>query len=86
MCVVADPGHSWQRVAAGGTSIGHKSSIFAAKVMATTVLDLLTKPTVLEKAREEWRERMEGRVYRSPLPPDLEPPLDQLSPTSTAHA
>ena len=55
-----------------------RSSVFAAKVMATTTLDLLTRPEVLEAVQTEWEQRMEGRTYTSPLPPDLEPPLDQL--------
>jgi aminobenzoyl-glutamate utilization protein B len=76
--VVASPGHSWQNVASNGTSIGQKSSIFASKVMACTVLDLLTKPDILVKAKEEWRGKMIGRTFESPLPPDLKPPLDQL--------
>lgn len=78
MFIVGAPGHSWQNVASGGMSIGRKSSVFASKVMVATVIDLLTTPEALRKAREEWRERMRGLVYRSPLPPDLEPPLDQL--------
>ena len=78
MFVVGAPGHSWQNTATGGMSIGQKSSIFASKVMSTTVLDLLTKPEVLKKAKEEWTLRMKNRVYKSPLPADLEPPLDQL--------
>ena len=76
--IVGAPGHSWQHVAVGGMSIGHKSTVFASKVMATTVLDLLTKPDLLKKVREDWEERMEGFTYKSPLPPDLKPPLDQL--------
>jgi hypothetical protein len=28
--------------------------------------------------REDWEERMKGLIYKSPLPPDLKPPLDQL--------
>ncbi|MCD6263825.1 amidohydrolase, partial [Candidatus Bathyarchaeota archaeon] len=78
MFIVGSPGHSWQNVASGGTSIGHKSSIFASKVMAATVIDLLTKPEVLREAKEEWKRRMKGLTYKSPLPPDLKPPLDQL--------
>lgn len=76
--VVGAPGHSWQNAACSGMSIGQKSTVFASKVMATTVIDLLTKPEVLKKAKDEWKERMKGRVYKSPLPPDLKPPLDQL--------
>ncbi len=78
MFIVGAPGHSWQSVASGGMSIGHKSSIFASKVMATTAIDLLTRPEVLSKAKEEWKERMKSLVYKSPLPKDLKPPLDQL--------
>ncbi len=79
--VVGCPGHSWQHTAIGGTSIAHKSTIFASKVMAATVIDLLMKPELLKAAREDWETRMEGLTYKSPLPPDLKPPLDQLPPT-----
>jgi aminobenzoyl-glutamate utilization protein B len=78
MFIVGAPGHSWQNAASGGTSIGRKSSVFASKVMATSALDLLTRPDLLRKAQEDWKERMKGLTYKSPLPPDLEPPLDQL--------
>jgi len=78
--IVAAPGHSWQNVAISGTSIGHKSTVFAAQVMAATVVDLLTEPELLRRAREDWAQRMQGLTYRSPLPPDLRPPLDQLEP------
>jgi len=80
MFILGSPGHSWQNTASGGTSIGHKSSVFASKVMATSVIDLLTKPDILKKANEEWKEKMKGLTYKSPLPPDLKPPLDQLPP------
>ncbi len=80
MFILGAPGHSWQNVASGGMSIGHKSTLFASKVMAATILDLITRPEILQKAQEEWRRRIGGREYRSPLPPDLKPPLDQLPP------
>lgn len=85
MFIVGSPGHSWQNVASGGTRIGHKSTIFASKVMATTVLDLLMNPLLVSNAKEEWSKHLEGLVYRSPLPPDLKPPLDQLPPTRPAE-
>lgn len=78
MFIVGAPGHSWQNVSSGGMSIGQKSSIFASKVIAATVIDLLTKHELLRKAHEEWKERMKSFTYKSPLPPDLKPPLDQL--------
>jgi aminobenzoyl-glutamate utilization protein B len=72
------PGHSWQVVAQGGMSIGHKSLIFASKVIAASGLDLLTKPDLLRMVREEWKEQLGGRVYKPPIPVDLKPPLHQL--------
>ncbi|MDH7568540.1 MAG: amidohydrolase [Armatimonadota bacterium] len=78
--VVGAPGHSWQHTALAGSSVGRKSTLFAAKVMAATMLDLLTRPELLEECWNDWRRRMKGRVYQSPLPPDQRPPLDQLPP------
>lgn len=69
-------GHSWQAVACGGTSIGHKGMMVAAKVMARTGVDLYTDPDLIEKAWDELRERRgEDFVYR-PLLGDRKPPLD----------
>ena len=75
--VLGTPGHSWQNVAMSGMSIGHKSLIFASKVIAATAIDLLTKPDLLKRAREEHKERLAGRTYKSPVPPEAKPPLDQ---------
>ena len=78
--IVTAAGHSWQNTASNGTSIGHKSTVFASKVMATTVIDLLSKPELVQAAKDEWKRQMQGRVYKSPLPAGLKPPLDQLKP------
>jgi aminobenzoyl-glutamate utilization protein B len=73
--VLGAPGHSWQFVAASGSSIGHKSLIFAAKTMAGAALDLIADPTLLAKAKDEHKRRMGKNVYI----PDTErrPPLEQ---------
>lgn len=73
--VLGAPGHSWQFVAASGSSIGHKSLIFAAKTMAGAVLDLIVEPALIEKAKDEHRYRLGKNVYI----PDTErrPPLEQ---------
>jgi aminobenzoyl-glutamate utilization protein B len=78
--IVGSGGHSWQNTAVSGTSIAHKSTLFAAQTMAGTTLDLLNQPEALKRVREDWAQRMTGRAYHSPLPSDLEPPLDQLEP------
>jgi len=74
--VLGTPEHSWQNTAQAGMSVGHKSLIFATKVMAASLIDLLTRPDLLEKAHEEFMNRLQGRVYVPPIPPDLKPPLD----------
>ncbi len=60
------PGHSWQIVAASGSSIGHKGMLLAAKAMALTGLDLLTKPELLAEVKAEFARKR--KPYVSPLP------------------
>ena len=74
--VLGAPGHSWQHVACSGTSIGHKSLIFAAKTMAGAALDLIADAGLLERAKEEHRERLKGRTYKCAIPEDVQPPLE----------
>jgi aminobenzoyl-glutamate utilization protein B len=74
--VLGSPGHSWQNTAQSGMGIGHKSLIFAAKTMSFCAIDLLTRPELLRKAQDEFKQRLGGRVYKSPLPPEMKPPLD----------
>jgi aminobenzoyl-glutamate utilization protein B len=68
--------HSWQAVAAGGTTIGRKGMTLAARTLAATAWDLFQSPGVLQAARAEHRRRLAGRSYRSLLGPDQKPPLD----------
>jgi aminobenzoyl-glutamate utilization protein B len=68
--------HSWQAVAAGGTSIGRKGMLLAARVLAASAWDLFQSPEVLRAARDEHRRRLAGRPYRSLLAPGQKPPLD----------
>ncbi|NIM92016.1 MAG: amidohydrolase [Candidatus Aminicenantes bacterium] len=72
---VGTPGHHWSAVACGGMSIGHKSMLTAAKVMVASGLDFLTHPEIIQKMRKEWVEKKKGKEYKSPLPPDLKPPV-----------
>lgn len=74
--VLGAPGHSWQHVACVGMSIGHKSLLFAAKTIAGATLDLITKPEILKKAKDEFKERMKGMIYTCPIPSDVQPPLE----------
>ena len=66
--VLGASAHSWQVVATSGSTIGFKGMIMAAKVMALAVLDLQSKPELIEKAREEFEKTIQGNTYVSPLP------------------
>ena len=74
--VLGTPAHSWQAVAQSGVGLGHKSAIFAAKVMAVTIIDLLTNQQIIAKAKEEHKRRIGGKQYKSPVPPGHKPPID----------
>ena len=62
------PLHSWQFVAAAGSGIGLKGMMLAARALALTTLDLMTRPDVLKAARDEFVEQTGGQEYVSPLP------------------
>lgn len=52
--VPGTPAHSWQATACGGTEIGTKGMMVAAKTMALTAIDLFTTPAIIEKAKTEF--------------------------------
>ena len=74
--VPGTPAHSWQAVAAGGMSIGHKGMILAAKVLAETARSLYTDAELIARARAEFMERRGPNFVYTPLLGDREPPLD----------
>jgi aminobenzoyl-glutamate utilization protein B len=62
------PAHSWQAVACGGTDIGIKGMMVAAKTMALMGIDLLTKQELVTQAKEEFiKDRGEGFEYKALL-------------------
>jgi aminobenzoyl-glutamate utilization protein B len=74
--ILGAPGHDWRFTAVSGMSIGHKSLVFAAKTMAASALDLFTKPEWIKKAWEEHEERIGGKIYTTPIPEGVDPPLE----------
>ncbi len=74
--VPGTPAHSWQAVAAGGTSIGHKGMLLAAKLLAVTARDLIENPQVIDAARSELESRRGAGFEYEALLGDREPPLD----------
>jgi aminobenzoyl-glutamate utilization protein B len=67
------PAHSWQIVASSGSSIGAKGMVLAAKAMALTGIDLLTRPDILAEAKAEFARRKRGAPSISPLPEGATP-------------
>ncbi len=61
------PGHSWQNVSCGKTSIAHKGMLYAARVMAGAAIDVLADPSVLVPARAEFTKNT-AKGYVSPIP------------------
>ena len=70
------PFHHWAAGIAEATSIAHKGTVAGAKVMAGAVIDLLTHPELLARAKETFRKEVQGSTYRSLLPADQKPPVD----------
>ncbi|MDX1578686.1 MAG: amidohydrolase, partial [Gemmatimonadota bacterium] len=68
--------HSWQAVAAGGTSIGSKGMLVAAKTLALAAVELYQRPDVIAAAWEELRERRGADFEYASLLGDRDPPLD----------
>ncbi len=66
------PGHSWQNVSCGRTSIGHKGLLTAGKVIASTAIDLFENPQIIAEAKAEFEKRAAGGYY-CPVPDDAVP-------------
>ena len=74
-CMAAEsPGHSWQNVACIGSSMGEKGIIYAAKVLATSAIDLFENPTLINEAKADFKQKMGTRKYTSLIPKGQKPP------------
>ncbi len=74
--VPGTPAHSWQAVAAGGTDIGNKGMMVAAKTIALTAIDLFLNPSIILKAKEELNQKRGSDFKYTPLLGDRKPALD----------
>ena len=68
--------HNWQAGVAPTSTIAHKGMVAAAKVLAGTLLDYLTRPELIGQATAEFAEATAETRYFNVLPPDAKPPLD----------
>ena len=68
------PWHGWPVVACAGMSIGHKGMIYAAKVLAATMIDLFEDNETRDAITKEFKEQSKGHVYKAYIP-DGPPPI-----------
>jgi aminobenzoyl-glutamate utilization protein B len=74
--VPGTPAHSWQAIAAGGTSIGIKGMQLAAKTLAYTAVDLYENPELVKQAQAELQAAQGENYEYQPLLGDRQPALD----------
>jgi aminobenzoyl-glutamate utilization protein B len=68
--------HSWQAVAAGGTGIGIKAMVVAAKTLALTGAQLFQDPALVAAAKAEFAASRGADFVYKPLIGDRAPPLN----------
>lgn len=69
------PGHSWAVATCSGSSVGFRGMLVAAKTLAASGIEALQDPTIIEKARAEFKEKTRGFTYKSAVPPGQKPRL-----------
>lgn len=69
------PWHSWATAASHGIPGASKAAQTAAKVIALTGVDLLTRPDLVAQARAHFAKKRAGKPYVSPIPADQKPPI-----------
>lgn len=68
--------HTWQAVAAGGTTIGKKGMVLASKTLALSAMDFFKNSDLLAKAKEELIKQRGANFKYESLLGDRQPPLD----------
>jgi aminobenzoyl-glutamate utilization protein B len=68
--------HEWKAAVTPVSSISHKGQVAGAKVLAASIIDLVTSPELLQKARAEFEVESKRTPYFSVLPPDAKPDTD----------
>jgi aminobenzoyl-glutamate utilization protein B len=74
--VPGSSGHSWQNVAAAGSSIGAKGMIVAAKTIALTAYDLFKNPAITAEANKELTQKRGQNFKYEAMLGNRKPALD----------
>ena len=73
------PGHSWANAVTMATPIAHKGVVAGAKVVGMTVIDLLTKPELVDQAWKYFREVQTKEIKYQPLIAPTDKPATHLN-------
>ncbi len=73
------PGHHWANAIAMATPIAHKGSTAGAKVQATTALDYLTQPALIEEAWKYFRDVQTKDQKYTPFIADTDQPAIEMN-------
>ncbi|RWE22230.1 MULTISPECIES: M20 family metallopeptidase [unclassified Mesorhizobium] len=65
--------HTWQMVSQGKLAAAHKGMLLAAQTLAATAADCLRNPAIIDRAKEELKERIGNQTYVCPIPPNVRP-------------
>jgi aminobenzoyl-glutamate utilization protein B len=70
------PYHNWVAAITPTMSLSHRGQVAGAKVLAASMLDLLTDAELLKRAAAQFEHDTRESKYFSLLPPGAKPPLD----------
>jgi aminobenzoyl-glutamate utilization protein B len=65
--------HHWAQTSCSAHPVGFKGMQVASKILAASLVDLLTDRNAVAQAKAEFAKATQGKPYTSPLPPDAKP-------------
>ena len=73
------PGHNWLNSIAMATPIAHKGAVAGAKVVAMTLVDLFTDPSIVVDAKKYFQEEQASKTEYKPMIRDEDTPAIHLN-------
>jgi len=67
--------HNWGVTLSSAGTSGRKALDKAADLLGVTACDLLLDEKIIEQAKSEMHERLEGKTYKCLLPDEMKPPV-----------
>lgn len=65
--------HHWAQTTCAAHPMGLKGMLVAAKVMSSSMVDMLVDPAIVAAAKAEFAKSTKGKAWVNPLPPDAKP-------------